>query len=117
MKSVNLEKCMRVINELVAFCYNEGGADDFDISITHNPEQEAWEILLTCPMPPPEQEVLDQFQEQLNTPRQHEIENDYWELCGEAEMSGELTLAGMMIDEAEVDYRIGVLSIHAKRRD
>ena len=116
MKNLNIEKCMRIISELVSFCHQEG-AEEFTVNFTHSIKEGIWVISVSCPMPPLNQELLDRFAEQLNIPRQHEIEQDYWELCGEAEMSGELTLVGMMIDDAKVGYRDGVLYIHVKRKD
>lgn len=113
--SFHLEKMMRIVNDLVAFCYAEGG-NEFQICFSHE-GQGASSVSISCPLPDLTQEMIDTLTEELNLPRQHEIEQDYWELSGETELSGELTLVGMMIDEATVGYRDGVLHIHILRKN
>ena len=53
----------------------------------------------------------------LNTNRQHEVEEYYWNLGGECELEGELSLVGMMIDKAEISYNDSILSIKIYRAD
>lgn len=116
MKRRHLEKCMRIINNLVVFCYSQG-ASECNISITHHDKDMVAYMTVSCPIPGLDQSVIQGFSDELNVPRQHEIEQNYWELCGESEMSDELTLIGMMIDEAKVGYVDGVLYIHVHRQD
>lgn len=47
----------------------------------------------------------------LNTPRRQDIEEYYWELNGNENFYSELSLIGMMIDEAEVYYVDNVLNV------
>ena len=53
----------------------------------------------------------------LNTPRQREVENYYWNLGGECEFDTELTLVGMMINSAKVTYIDNVLTISIIREE
>lgn len=62
-------------------------------------------------------EELERLKEALNTPRQHEIEEYYWQLGGEISFDCELTLVGMMIDTADVKYEDGILTIDVIRQD
>lgn len=53
----------------------------------------------------------------LNTPRQYEVENYYWNLGGECEFDSELTLVGMMINSAKISYKDGNLKISIIREE
>lgn len=112
--SLNLEKVLRIVNDLVGFCYAEGG-EEFQIFIKH--DKSVSSLTISSPIANLSPQIVEELAHELDLPRQHEIEQNYWELSGEAELSGELTLVGMMIDEAKVGYRDGVLYIHAIRRD
>lgn len=114
--NLHLEKCMRIVSDLVSYCHYEG-AEEFQIYMTHGKKDGISSVTVSCPMPEMDPEIVNTLSEELNLPRQHEIEQDYWELSGESEMSGELTLVGMMIDEAKVGYKEGVLYIHVTRKD
>lgn len=112
--SLNLEKVMRIVNDLVGFCHSEGG-EEFQIFIKH--DQGCSSLTISSPIKGLAPDLVEELSYELNLPRQHEIEQSYWELSGEAELSGELSLVGMMIDEAKVGYRDGILYIHAIRKD
>lgn len=58
-----------------------------------------------------EEEVIEKASKVLNTPRQMQVEEYYWELLGLMESAGELSLAGMLTDKADVSYNKGILSI------
>jgi hypothetical protein len=51
----------------------------------------------------------------LNAPRQREVEQEFWDIMGESEIDCEMTLVGMLCDEATVGYENGELSIIIKR--
>lgn len=112
MKQLYLEKGMRIMSDLVTFCHNRGGKK-FEISFSH---QDGTTTLTICsPINHLDNELLESLRSELSIPRQPEIEQNYWELSGECEMSEQLTLVGMMIDQAEVNYRNGVLHIQIQR--
>ncbi len=58
---------------------------------------------------------VEQISRLLNIPRQRDMEQNYWNLSGEEEIDGELSLAGMMVDRAEVSYDGSLLSVTVER--
>ena len=62
-------------------------------------------------------EQLESLTKRLNAPRQREVEQDYWELMGESKDFSELTLVGMLCDDAEVVYNDKELSFTLRRFD
>lgn len=62
-----------------------------------------------------EDDYIDQLREVFNTQRQCEVEEYYWQLCGEVESDDELTLIGCMIDKAIVEKRDGDLYLELIR--
>ena len=116
MEDNHLEKSMRILSDLVAHCHWLG-AEEFQMYMTHDEEENISSVTVSCPMPHPGDEVLGELRRKLQSHRQREVEQNYWELSGESEMSGELSLVGMMIDDAKVGYKEGVLYIHVWRKD
>ena len=113
MKGYDLEKSLRIVSDLAAFC-GANGADKYEITLDHE-DAAVYKINVNAFMPPLAPEVMKKFSEQLNLPRQRDLEQDFWELTGESEMTCEISLDGMMIDSAEVEYAEGALRIHALR--
>lgn len=112
--NVPLEKSMRIISDLVAYC-SRAGADEFQISLS---QQDGYAYMtISAPIAHLTPETLQELSDGLKVPRQHEVEQNYWELTGESAMATELTLIGMMIDRSKVGYRNGVLHIHAWRKE
>lgn len=62
-------------------------------------------------------EQVDQLRRVLDIPRQKDMEQSYWNLSGEEEIDGELTLAGMMVDAAEVSYDGSLLRVRVQREE
>lgn len=111
---MHLEKSMRILNDLMAFCHSLG-AKEYDIHLAH--EGDISRLHISSPIPDASPQAVEELREALNLPRQHEVEQNYWELSGDSEIEGELTLVGMMLDEAVVEYTGGVLSVKAWRRE
>jgi len=111
-----MEKCMRIVSDIVGFCHSEG-AEDIQISISHDKKNNASGIAIGCLIPGLSPKTVSFLTGVLNSPRQHEVEHDYWLLDGDSEMPSELTLTGMMIDSAEVSYENGFLTIRITRED
>lgn len=107
-----LEKNLRIINELVTYCHWLG-AEKYDIHFNH--EADHCTIEISCAIASVDPDDLQELEDVLNLPRQREIEQNYWELSGDSELEGELTLVGMMVDKATVTYSGGVLHISALR--
>lgn len=110
-----LEKCMRIITDLVFFCHFEG-AEHYAIDLDHS-EDGYYQMRICCDVAALNREDLVQVAKALNQHRQREMEQNYWELSGETESSGELTLVGMMTDKAKVEYEDGKLTILLWRKE
>ena len=106
------EKGVRIVCDLISHCYH-AGALDYHIDMRIRKDISVYHI--SAPVPKMTEEDAARLRETLNTPRQREVEQNYWGLSGEPETGSELVLAGMMVDEAIVDLTDGVLTIIAKR--
>lgn len=108
------EKNMRILVDLATYCHKHG-ATSFNMNL--NTTDQAAEFTVSATVRDVSREELQDLVEILNSPRHQEVEQNYWGLTGEVETDCELTLVGMMVDEAEIQYKNGTLTIHAKRYD
>ena len=109
-----LEKSLRIITELIGF-YNTKGAHDIKIEFNNTSKLSRYFFSAkTSPISPDEVTAL---LETLNLPRQHEIEEYYWNLEVDSDYDSELSLIGMMIDSALVDYKNNILTIELIRNE
>jgi len=106
--SHNKMKTIKLTSELISFFFNLG-INDLKISV---------ELIngnsIICISGIGEKispEIIERADKKLNTPRQMQVEDYYWELLGESESSGELSLAGMLTDKAEVSYENDLLTV------
>ena len=111
---IEFEKKMHMVSDLLSYCHLRG-ADEFSVDITDKGGTAVF-IIKASPanIDDDEMEVL---KKKLNAPRHREIEQDFWGVIGESENFSELTLVGMMSDEASVDYDGKVLKITISRHD
>jgi hypothetical protein len=113
MKHIN-QRNIRIIDELMCFCYKHG-ATKIDINISTI--EKVVTIRLSSNIESLDTTVLENMKRLLNAPRCHEMEEYYWELTGDDDTDSELTLVGMMTDEAYVNYvNSSQLEIVLKRR-
>ena len=109
-----IEKNIKIINELISHFYKLGIVD-IHIDISDDNDNSYFNI---CgKVDNLSSNELDSLISILNTPRQHEIENYYWNLGGECEFDSELTLVGMMINSAKVSYKDKILKISIIREN
>lgn len=106
------EKNMRILYDLISYCHGLG-ARDVDIKL-HGDDQQ-FRLILDCEIPNLNPEELEILNTELNRPRQHEIENNYWGLSSVTDYDSELTLIGMMIDECDIQYQDEKLHIEVVR--
>jgi len=111
---INFEKTMKIASELLSYC-RHFGASELHLEISEKDSAVTLAIRAT-PVNIPEKE-MERLRTSLSAPRQREIEQDYWELMGESENFFELTLLGMLCDEAIVEYKDKMLTIIFKRTD
>ena len=103
----NFEKETRIILDMIVFCHKLG-AEDYRTYL--KTEDGVSKMQVKCTIPKVPQVVLEELRQELNIPRQREIEQEFWGLSGEDETGTELTLVGMMIDGAEITYEDEVLT-------
>jgi len=110
----NFEKIMRIASELLSYCHHYG-ATEFHLDIKEE-RSSVMLVLRACPDDIPDNK-LELLRTCLSAPRQRDVEQDYWELMGESCNSSEMTLVGMLCDDAIVEYEDKVLTITLKRHD
>ena len=106
------EKKMHIMSDLVNYCHMLGG-NDFKIEMST--KEGIFHCHIYCLVPQLPDEILDELIRDLSIPRQKEIEQNFWGLSGELDPETELTLVGMMVDRAEVEYKDGQLRVHCLR--
>lgn len=107
----NSQKSIKLVSELTAFFF-KAGAKEMDINIKD--EEKEVVISIKAKIKDLTQDKLNILND-LNTPRQSQVEEYYWELAGENDQYQELTLVGMMIDQAEINYEDDILEVAVYR--
>jgi len=110
----NFEKTMKITNDLMLYCHNHG-ATEFNTNIIEEDNAITY-VIHALPVEVTD-EQLEGLKKRLGAPRQRDVEQDYWELMGESEDFTELTLVGMLCDEAHVAYNYKVITFTLKRYD
>lgn len=111
--NIQVEKCMKIISNLVAFCH-QGGSCDYDMHLECGEGSALMELSL--PASGLSEDRLAVLKAELSLPRQREVEFNYWELSGEMESDDDLTLLGMMVDEVSISCEGERLRIRLWRR-
>ncbi|MDL2294018.1 hypothetical protein LJC60_05235 [Ruminococcaceae bacterium OttesenSCG-928-D13] len=106
------EKSVRVMSDIMGYCHLIG-CNRFKVDFEM--KETTTEITIVAEVPNITEKQLKEMTKLLNMPRQHEVEQYYWNISGEEEIDNELSLAGMMTDEATVDYAEGVLTVTVLR--
>ncbi len=113
--SFRLEKTMRIIDELVGFCYKRGGNN---ITITYNLEDHNETVIkVIAKNVKASEEELETLETALNQGRQREVEECFWIVSGDDTFGDELTLIGVMLDSGKILYENNTLTIDAFRRE
>ena len=100
-------KSIKLISELTGFILKAGGKE---VDINFKDEENKIKIMVKSKIKNLQDEDLEALKA-LNTERQSEVEDYYWELAGENDNYQELTLVGMIIDKAEYYYENEILKI------
>jgi len=95
------QRNIKIVTELMGYCYKHG-SDNVHIDV--NKENEKIIIFIRAQTSVITKKNLEHLEKALNTPRCHEMEEYYWNLTGDNDTYTELTLVGMMIDEAHINY-------------
>ncbi len=111
MKSENA-KILKIMNELVGF-YIKSGNPHVEILLDIQKDKGIIELKGCCTVLP--DEMLEELNEIINSPRKDEAEEYYWNLIGTSDFS-ELRLLGALVDEGEVGYVGDKLRIKVVRK-
>jgi hypothetical protein len=98
------QRNIKIVNELMGYCYNHGSEN---IHIDIKKEDKKIIIHIKAQLPTISTEDLELLERSLTAQRCHEMEEYYWNLTGDNDFYSELTLVGMMIDDAHITYVSG----------
>ncbi len=107
-----IKKISKILDELVTYCFLKHSSK-LDIQVERG--EDFFSITLRTDDFECTKDQLQKLQEYMQVQRQREIESYYWQLAGESENACELSLVGMMVDEAKVEFEEGRLTIYLKR--
>ncbi|EOC99666.1 hypothetical protein [Caldisalinibacter kiritimatiensis] len=97
-----IKRISKILDELVTFCFLHG-TNEMNVNIeNHN---EYFKISFVIDNIDCTDRRVQELKKLLNSPRQEEIEEYYWELAGECDSDTEFTLVGAMVDRAEVEFK------------
>lgn len=108
------EKNVRVLTDLLGYCHFIG-SNNLSTNLLLEPTRSVIEV--RCQVRELDPARVDELNKYLHIPRQHEVEQYYWNISGEEEIDSELSLAGMMVDTAEITYDGEELRIVCERLD
>jgi hypothetical protein len=105
---------IKIMDEMTSYLFHLG-AKTFDIN--YKEEDDCFMMTFKCDYDQSNMKLIYRMVKYLNMERQEEVEGYYWELAGQYKNDTELTLVGMMTDEAKVYYdneRVEILLIRIK---
>ena len=106
------ENNIRILTDILGHFFYLGGCH-FTTDIKMSPH--STELTVTGRIKDLSSAQVDHLKRLLSIPRQKDMEQNYWNLSGEEEIDGELSLAGMMVDTAEVTYDGSLLIVRVER--
>lgn len=96
----NKKRISKIVDELVAYFFTMGATD---ININLQEKKDYYKIVLSSNYIVKDQEKIEKMIRCLKCDKQEEMEEYFWELAGDCDIDTELTLVGMMTDEAKID--------------
>lgn len=108
-------KITKIIDEILVFLFHMGSKN---IDINYKDEECYFTVSFKCNYDINKKDLIYTMVKHLNTERQEEMEEYYWELAGKYNKDTELTLVGMMTDDAKVyfdDDKVEILLVRVKR--
>jgi hypothetical protein len=107
---------IKIIDEMTSYLFHLG-AKNSDINCKE--EEDCYILTFKCDYDPSKIKLIYRMTKYLHMERQAEMEGYYWELAGQYKNATELTLVGMMTDEAKIYYdneRVEILLIRIKQK-
>ncbi|MDR2559534.1 MAG: hypothetical protein LBC86_08355 [Oscillospiraceae bacterium] len=111
---LEFEKKMKIASDLLSYCHLQGAAE-YHLDIKVNNDSAVF-VVKASPVKISDED-MKMLRKLLGAPRQKEMEQGYWELVGSSEEKCEMTLIGMMCDEAEAQLTGDELTITVVRKD
>ena len=108
------EKNIVIISELIKYFHNLGTND---VHIDMGSDEITSYFYISGKVLNLSKDTLDNLNLTLNVPRQHEVEQHYWNLGGESDCDCDLCLIGIMIDEVDISYLDNILTIKIIRKE
>ncbi len=108
------KKICRIVDELTTL-FLKGDTNEVDFKIRKTDAEVT--IYITDYNTHLTDDQIDFLMKTLNVQRQYEVEEYYWQLCGESDDEEELTLIGSMIDKAEIEKKAGHLYMTLVRKN
>ena len=109
----NKKKTIKLTNELMGYCFN-AGIRKLCVDIDNQVDR----VIITIQGRTPK-DIEDEIHELrilLNSQKEPQMEEYYWELMGETDHTQELSLVGMIIDRAEIYYRDRMLEMRIHKK-
>lgn len=107
-----LEKCTRIINDLVLYCHSIGAAK-YNIEI--KPGDDVIHFRISADIKDLQADILEELKRAMEQPRLQEMEFNYWAISYDSHSPAELTLLGMMMNDVIVNYNGKTLEICSSR--
>ena len=105
-------KVHKILSELVNYFFSNN-VTDIDINVNYSSAALKINLSGKCDTEP---KKLDKLNEILKSSRQVELEEYYWGLLGTNNSKQELYLLGSLVDNGEVEYDNGLLSLKIIRK-
>lgn len=105
-------KNLRISNELIT-CLHKLGAQDININLKNSDTKTTflvWGVIKDI-----DEKKIEKLINVLNTKRQYEIEEYYWNLPSDYDSDNQLSMVGMMVDSVEVTYENHILTLNISR--
>ena len=106
------QKASKILEELIDYLFRNK-VNDMNMSLNYREDHVRIHIEGICPEKPADFQELHDL---LNAPRRPELEGYYYELLGSSVRHGELKLLGSLINQADMSYENGRLSITVFRK-
>ncbi len=112
------KKAVKIISELMTYFFDQS-AKNIEVKFNSDDvgKEKEYEIIIEGLIEDISSEELTKLREELNTSRQAQVEEYYWELAGEGNNSREMSLVGMLVDSSVVEYKDNYLKITLWRQD
>lgn len=102
----------KIIDEFVDYLLLNGASN---INVNIQKDGERYQVLINSNYTENKANNFNKLVKELNSPKQKEVEEYYWELIGGTHCGDEFQLIGMMLDEAAVKIEDGDIEIKLLR--